>query len=191
MGHVPPLFVRPPNLRRSKMWFDSWPQMGRIVLVGFAAYALLVVVIRLSGKRTLSQLNAYDFIVTVALGSTLATILLSSDVSWAEGALALVVLAGLQFVLAFVSSRVPAFRTVITARPAVVLWQGEMCSDALRAARLSESEVRQAVRSSGRGDVSTVAAVVLETDGTLSVIGTESLGDSSALEKSLERPSAG
>ena len=173
------------------MWFDSWPQMGRIVLVGFAAYALLVVVIRLSGKRTLSQLNAYDFIVTVALGSTLATILLSSDVSWAEGALALVVLAGLQFVLAFVSSRVPAFRTVITARPAVVLWQGEMCSDALRAARLSESEVRQAVRSSGRGDVSTVAAVVLETDGTLSVIGTESLGDSSALEKSLERPSAG
>jgi len=173
------------------MWFDSWPQMGRIVLVGFAAYALLVVVIRLSGKRTLSQLNAYDFIVTVALGSTLATILLSSDVSWAEGALALVVLAGLQFVLAFVSSRVPAFRTVITARPAVVLWQGKMCSDALRAARLSESEVRQAVRSSGRGDVSTVAAVVLETDGTLSVIGTESLGDSSALEKSLERPSAG
>ena len=166
------------------MWFDSWPQMGRILLVGVAAYALLVVVIRLSGKRTLSQLNAFDFIVTVALGSTLATILLSSDVSWAEGALALVVLAGLQFVLAFVSSRVPAFRTVITARPAVVLWQGEMLPDALRAARLSESEVRQAIRSSGRGDVSTVAAVVLETDGTLSVIGDEALGNGSALEES-------
>ena len=172
------------------MWFDSWPQMGRILLVGIAAYALLVVVIRLSGKRTLSQLNAFDFIVTVALGSTLATILLSSDVSWAEGALALVVLAGLQFVLAFVSSRVPAFRTVITARPAVVLWQGKMLRDPLRAARLSESEVRQAIRSSGRGDVSTVAAVVLETDGTLSVIGNESLGDSSALEKSPDRPGA-
>lgn len=165
------------------MWFDTWSQLGRIVLVGVAAYVFLVVVIRLSGKRTLSQLNAFDFIVTVALGSTLATILLSSDVSWSEGALALVVLAGLQFVLAFVSSRVPAFRTVITARPAVVFWRGEVLEDALRAARLSESEVRQAVRSSGRGDLAGVAAVVLETDGTLSVIGNDSLGDGSALEK--------
>ena len=164
------------------MWFDSWSQLGRIGLVGIAAYVFLIVVIRVSGKRTLSQLNAFDFIVTVALGSTLATILLSSDVSWSEGALALVLLAGLQFVLAFVSSRVPAFRTIITARPAVVLWQGEMLADALRAARLSESEVRQAVRSSGRGDLTGVAAVVLATDGTLSVIGQESLGDSSALE---------
>jgi uncharacterized membrane protein YcaP (DUF421 family) len=166
------------------MWFDSWPQMGRILLVGIAAYAFLIVVIRLSGKRTLSQLNAFDFIVTVALGSTLATILLSSDVSWVDGATALVLLAGLQFVLAFVSSRVPAFRTVITAGPAVVLWHGEIRPDALRGARLSESEVRQAVRSSGRGDLSTVAAVVLETDGTLSVIGNDSLGNGSALERS-------
>ena len=173
------------------MWFDSWPQMGRILLVGVAAYAFLVVVIRLSGKRTLSQLNAFDFIVTVALGSTLATILLSSDVSWAEGALALVLLAGLQFVLAFVSSRVPAFRTLITAKPAVVLWRGEIRADALRSARLSESEVRQAVRSSGRGDFSTVAAVVLETDGTLSVIGNDSIGDSSALEMTPNLPDRG
>lgn len=165
------------------MWFDSWSQLGRIVLVGIAAYVFLIVVIRVSGKRTLSQLNAFDFIVTVALGSTLATILLSSDVSWSEGALALVLLAGLQFVLAFVSSRVPAFRTIVTARPAVVLWRGEMLADALRAARLSESEVRQAVRSSGHGDLANVAAVVLETDGTLSVINHASLGDSSALEE--------
>ena len=164
------------------MWFDTWPQLGRVLLVGAAAYALLVVVIRLSGKRTLSQLNAFDFIVTVALGSTLATILLSSDVSYAEGALALVVLAGLQFVLAFVSSRVPAFRGVVTSRPTVVLWEGQVRHEALRSSRLSESELRQAVRSSGNGGLSDLAAVVLEADGTLSVVPASQRGDGWALE---------
>ncbi|MGJ9426556.1 DUF421 domain-containing protein [Nesterenkonia halotolerans] len=164
------------------MWFDTWADLGRILFVGVAAYAVLVLVIRLSGKRTLSQLNAFDFIVTVALGSTLATILLSSDVSWTEGAFALILLAGLQFVLAWISSRAPAFRTVITARPAVVLWRGELRHDALRRNRLAESEVYQAVRSSGAGDLSSVAAVVLETNGRLSVISAQNLGDGSALE---------
>jgi len=65
------------------------------------------VVLRVSGKRTLAKLNAFDFVVTVALGSTLATILLNSTVSWAEGAVALAVLAGLQFLVAVVASRVP------------------------------------------------------------------------------------
>ncbi|WP_218221127.1 DUF421 domain-containing protein [Nesterenkonia sp. Act20] len=164
------------------MWFDTWADLGRILFVGVAAYAVLVLVIRLSGKRTLSQLNAFDFIVTVALGSTLATILLSSDVSWTEGALALILLAGLQFVLAWISSRAPAFRTVVTARPAVVVWHGELRHEALRRNRLAESEVYQAVRSSGAGDLSSVAAVVLETNGKLSVISAQNLGDGSALE---------
>ncbi|PZF53895.1 DUF421 domain-containing protein [Curtobacterium sp. MCSS17_008] len=163
------------------MWFQTWADLGRVLLVGTAAYVFVVVVVRVSGKRTLSQLNAFDFVVTVALGSTLATILLSSDVSWAEGAVALALLAALQLVVAWISSRVPAFRSVVTARPAVVLWHGELQSAALRANRLAASEVRQAVRSAGTGDMSTVAAVVVETDGTLSVIPEDALGDGSAL----------
>lgn len=163
------------------MWFDTWSDLGRVLLIGVAAYSVLVLVIRLSGKRTLSQLNAFDFIVTVALGSTLATILLNSDVSLSEGALALVLLAGLQFVLAWISARLPTFRTFVTARPAVVLWHGVMQEDQLRRNRLSASEVHQAVRSSGSGDLGSVAAVVLETNGRLSVISEQNMGDSSAL----------
>lgn len=56
------------------MWFDSWSDILRIILVGAASYTTLVAILRLSGKRTLGQLNVFDFVVTVALGSTLATI---------------------------------------------------------------------------------------------------------------------
>lgn len=65
------------------MWFDTWSDLLRIVVVGSAAYVTLVLVLRFSGKRTLAKLNAFDLAVTIALGSALATVLLSSDIPWA------------------------------------------------------------------------------------------------------------
>lgn len=163
------------------MWFDSWSDLWRILLVGAGAYAVLVLVLRVSGKRTLAKLNAFDFVVTVALGSTLATILLSSDVSWAEGAVALATLAGLQLMAALASARIPGGRNVLTSEPSLVLRDGRLLREAMRRHRLSESDVRQAVRRTGAGDLGDVAAVVLETDGSMSVIPTGRLGDGSAL----------
>lgn len=164
------------------MWFDSWSDVLRTLLVGATSYLTLILVLRVSGKRTLSQLNAFDFVVTVALGSILATILLSSDVSWAEGTAALVLLAALQFTLAWSTSRWRALRSVVTSSPRLLLREGVLDAEALRKARLSPAEVRQAVRSSGSGDVADIAAVVLEGDGSLSVITRSQLGDGSALE---------
>lgn len=165
------------------MWFDSWGDLLRILAVGSAAYAALMVVLRVSGKRTLSQLNAFDFVVTVSLGSTLATVLLSPDTSWTEGVLALALLAGLQFLMAWASAHLPWARPVFTSSPALLLEEGQLRTDALRRNRLSESEVRQAVRMQGIGDLSHVGAVILETNGTLSVIPKSQYGNGSALEE--------
>ncbi|NHC13992.1 DUF421 domain-containing protein [Motilibacter deserti] len=164
------------------MWFDTWSDLGRVLAVGAAAYATVVLVLRASGKRTLAKLNAFDLIVTVALGSTLATILLNADVSWAEGAVALALLAALQFLVAWTTVRLPGGRPVVTARPTLLLLDGAPLQAALRAQRVTLDEVRQAVRASGSGDLSSVAAVVLESDGTLSVIPASKAGDRSALE---------
>ncbi|MBI9114172.1 DUF421 domain-containing protein [Sanguibacter suaedae] len=164
------------------MWFDTWSDIVRVLAVGAAAYVTLVLVLRVSGKRTLAKLNAFDLVVTVALGSTLATILLSADVSWAEGAVALVLLAVLQIVVSWSSAHLPGGRSVVTARPTTVLRDGRILHDAMRDQRLTEADVRQAVRSSGNGGLDTIAAVVLESDGTLSVVPSSSLGDGSALD---------
>ena len=91
------------------MFFQSWAGLGRTALVGVLAYLALVVLLRVSGKRTLSKINALDLIVTVALGSTLATVLLSKTTSLAEGVTAFVLLIALQFVITWLSVRSPAF----------------------------------------------------------------------------------
>ena len=164
------------------MWFDNWSDLFRVLIVGASAYVTVVVVLRLSGKRTLAKLNAFDLVVTVALGSTLATILLSTDVSWAEGAVALALLAVLQAVVAWLVLRVPGLRTVVTARPSLLVRDGAVIPGALREQRVSMEEIHQAVRSSGSGDLSLIAAVVLESDGSLSVIPAQEFGSGRSLE---------
>lgn len=164
------------------MWFDSWAEILRVVIVGAVSYAAVVVVLRVSGKRTLGQLNAFDFIVTVAFGSTLATILLSSDVAFLEGLTALVLLAGLQFLVAWASAHLPWARSAVKSSPVALVVSGELQHAQLRRNRLSESEVLQAIRSTGSGDVSEIALVVLETNGSISVIPKNKLGNGTALQ---------
>ncbi len=163
------------------MWFDTWSGLLRVVLVGAAAYVWLVVLLRVSGKRTLAKLNAFDLVVTVALGSTLATILLSSTVSWSEGAVALTLLAMSQLAVAFVTSRVRFARTIVTARPTMLVRDGVVLEGNRRGQRMAEAEIRQGLRSAGLGSLAQVGAMVLETDGTLSVIRVEAMGDAWAL----------
>lgn len=151
------------------MWFDSWSDLGRILVVAPLAYAALVAVLRISGARTLSKLNAFDLVVTVALGSTLATVLLSADVSLTEGVLALVLLVLLQFVVSRASLRWHRVERLVKSEP-VLLYRSGFLDAAMRRARVTEDEVRQAARASGKASLDDVAAVVLETDGSFSIL---------------------
>lgn len=163
------------------MWFDSWSDVQRILLVGVCAYALLVLILRLSGKRTLAKLNVFDFVVTIAFGSVLATLLTDSRTSLTDGVVALWLLVVLQFLVAAVTARVPRLRRAVSAGPTVLCLHGQPRREVMRRHRVGMDELQQAVRSTGAGDLSLVAAVVLESDGSLSVITTSMVGDGSAI----------
>ncbi|GAA1761663.1 DUF421 domain-containing protein [Nonomuraea bangladeshensis] len=163
------------------MSFDSWGGIIRVVIAAMTAYAFLVTVLRVSGKRTLSKMNAFDLVITIALGSILATIVLSADVALAEGALALVLLAALQFAVAWLAARSARVRRLIKSAPTLLLRDGRLLEQPMREQRVTASEVRQAVRSTGSGAMEDISAVILETDGTFSVIAHNRLGSGSAL----------
>ncbi len=152
------------------MVFGGWTSIGRTAIVGVLAYACLVVLLRASGKRTLSKMNAFDFVVTVALGSTLATILLSKDVSLSTGVVALAVLVGMQYVVAWFSVRSVTVRRLTRSEPRLLVRQGEFLVQAMREERVSRDEVLSAIRAGGLSGLEEVAALVLETDGSFSVI---------------------
>jgi uncharacterized membrane protein YcaP (DUF421 family) len=153
------------------MFYQDWSGIVRTVIVGTLAYAALVGALRVSGKRTLAKLNAFDLVVTVALGSTLATILLSEDVALAEGATALALLILLQFVVTFLSVRSSSFARTVRSEPTLLVRHGEPLDQALRRARVTREELDTVLRDNGRASLQDVESVILESDGSFSVLG--------------------
>jgi len=152
------------------MFFDSWSDLFRVVVVGSLAYVALVAFLRATGKRTLSKLNAFDLVVTVALGSTLATVLLNADVSLAEGVLAFALLIGLQYGITWLSVRSERFQGMIKAEPTLLLYRGRYLRDAMRRQRVTTEEILSVLRTEGVTRVEDAGAIVLETDGSFSVL---------------------
>ena len=170
------------------MWFDSWSDMWRVFVITVTIYAALVVILRIVGKRSLAKLNIFDLVVTVALGSTLATIMLSTDVSYAEGALAFATLCGLQWLVAWGSLRAAWFKGLIRSEPRLLFSDGKFLDKAMREERVLRQEVHAEIRNHGFGDCEDIAAVVLETDGTFSVISRDKAKTRSALESVRKDP---
>ena len=104
------------------------------------------------------------------MGSTLSSILLPSHASIADGLLAFALLIGAQFAVAWLEVRSGAFRRLVTSHPTLLFYRGDWLDDTLRRERIARSEILFTVRSSGIAHLDEVEAVVLETDGSLSVV---------------------
>ena len=163
------------------MFFESWYGLGRILIVGISAYFALILCLRISGKRTLSKWNAFDFVVTIALGSILATQILSKETPLLEGILAFSFLIALQFSITKLSIHSKFIRNSVKSNPTLLLKNGEFIDRALKKQRVTESEIRAAVRAKGFAALEDVGAVVLETDGSFSVVEQSKMNSTSAL----------
>ncbi len=143
------------------MFFDSWYGVLRVLVVGTLAYLALVAWLRLMGKRSVSKWNAFDLVVTVALGSTLASILLTEQVALVEGVVGMALLVMLQYAISWTSVRVGWVRQTAKNRPTLLLWEGKPRCQAMRRERVTEGELRAAVRSAGHASLENVDAIVL------------------------------
>ena len=150
--------------------FGGWSELLRILVVGTLAYVGMLLFLRAAGKRALAKLSAYDFVVTVALGSMLATALLSQQVTLDRALLAIALLLALQRLAAWASMRSPAVRRLINNEPALVAYRGRMLEQTMKQETLSREDIEAAVRKSGVANLGEVEAVIVETDGSISVI---------------------
>jgi uncharacterized membrane protein YcaP (DUF421 family) len=164
------------------LFFDTWESLGRTALIALFGYLSLLIMLRIVGSRTLSQLNAFDLIVTVALGSTLASAILTKNVSLADGILGLAMLIGLQWSISKLSIRFKAFQNVINTEPKLLYFKGKYLEKALNQCRISKEEISQVIRATGAARLEEADAVVLETNGKFSVIKQNEKDGQSALK---------
>jgi uncharacterized membrane protein YcaP (DUF421 family) len=160
------------------LFFNNWDSIQHTFMVGALGYIATIFLMRISGKRTLSKWNSFDFIVTIAFGSMLASLMLSTDTSLVQGVLGIGMLVVFQFIITWISVRSNLFQGWVKGEPTLLLFQGEFQHHAMRHQRVTEGEVLAALRENGMAALEQAEAVILETDGSFSVI--KKLKDSSA-----------
>lgn len=157
-------------------WLTALGTIGR----GIAAYVVLVIYIRISGNRTLAKLRAFDFVVTIALGSVLASMVIVASTPVLQGILAMAILIFLQWLVATLSVHNKWFERLVT-NEAILLYKSNAWDDrAMSKARLTRAEVESAMRAAGHAEASTVESVWLEVNGDLSVTPLRAASPSSA-----------
>jgi uncharacterized membrane protein YcaP (DUF421 family) len=164
------------------MIFDGWKSVYRAFLMCLLAYPFLLLILRLFGKRSITQVNLFDFIITITYGATLSSVLTSSTVSLAKGAVVLLMLTFLQFIIAKSTAKSKTIDQIIKASPSFLYHDGRFFEKEMQKQRIRKDDVRAKVRNEGMGSFDNIEAIVLEGDGSLSVIKKENGSSKEALK---------
>ncbi len=145
------------------------PTALAVVIATVCICVTLLVLVRVSGARTLATMSGVDVACVIALGAIVGRTALLEVPTLAAGVIALVVLFGLQRVLTRLERR-PRWGRVLSRPPLVLMSRGEIHDDALRRARLGPDDLRQRLRMSGATHRDQVRLVVLERTGEISIL---------------------
>lgn len=153
-------------------WFEaSETSLIAIVLSTIGIYTAVILFTRLAGKRSFSKMSSFDFAMTVAVGSVIATTALSKSVSLLQGVVGLAAVYILQILIAILR-RFSWVQKVIDNQPLLLMDGEKILSDNLRKARVSESDLRAKLRETNVLNLSQVRAVIFESTGDISVLHT-------------------
>lgn len=147
----------------------DWYELGMTAARGVIVYVLMLIVIRILGKRTVGNFTAFDLLVALMLGEVVDEIIYG-DVSMAQGIVAIVVIAAAKYATAWLSFVNPTMNRLLEGTPTEIVKNGEFVAKGLRAELMHEQEAYAALRLQCVSDMREVKSAVIEVDGQVSVI---------------------
>lgn len=153
----------------ARNFFKDWKSIGHFVISTVIAFITLFFFLRISGKRTLAKLNAFDFVVTVALGSTLSYMMLAM-VPLLEGSIVIVLIIALQYISAYLARSSKRMEKLINAVPRLIYYDGNFIEKAMAKEAVTKNEIYSVIRNSGIDQIDDVKAVVMELNGQITVV---------------------
>ncbi|MFL9845722.1 DUF421 domain-containing protein [Flavobacterium rhizosphaerae] len=166
----------------NKLFFDTWESVLRTFIITILAYIALIILLRISGKRSLSKMNAFDFVVTIALGSAFAAVTLNKDIPLADGITVFVLLIGMQFIITWLAVRYKTVSHLVTNRPAMLLYKGELYENILKQERVTMQEIYSAARKKGIAELKDIDIAILEPTGDILIIPKMDIDDAQTLK---------
>lgn len=152
-------------------WLATQPEsLIAVILSALIIYPTLILITRLSGLRSFSQVSGFDFAMTVAIGSVIANGIVSEDPPVFQAVVAIAMIFLLRFVLSFLRARFRFASRLVDNRPILLIEDGRVLEHNLRKTRMSEHDLLSKLREHNVFDLKSVRAAVLESGGDVSVL---------------------
>ena len=145
-------------------------QLAQIILRTSIVYLLVLIGVRLSGKREVGQMTPFDLTLLLLLSNSVQNAMTGPDTSLAGGAVAAVTLFGLNHVVANISGMNRNFRKFIQGQPTMLIHDGNIIESHMAKEHVSMDELERALREHGISKAKDVAIGVLEVDGSMSFL---------------------
>jgi uncharacterized membrane protein YcaP (DUF421 family) len=141
------------------------------ILRGASVYLILLLILRLSGRRTLGEMTSFDFVLLLIIAETTQQALLGDDFSVTNSLLLITTLVGIDIVISYLKTRFDKVDRIFDGLPMVIVEHGQPLQERLRKSRLDEHDVLAAARRlQGLERMEQIKYAVLETDGAISII---------------------
>lgn len=150
--------------------FETAYPWWQFVLRGVVVYVVILLLVRLSGKRTVGQFTPFDLIVVVLLGNSVQNSLIGEDYSLLGGLVLAATLIGLNWLVGSLTARNHAFDRLVEGVPVLLARDGEVFRGALRHSNVSETDFAESLRQAGCDSEAQIGMAVLETNGRISVL---------------------
>lgn len=141
------------------------------ILRGLTVYLFLLVIFRIAGKQTLSQMTGFDLILLLIISETIQQAMVDGDHSITNGLLLVITLVGTTIILSLLKQAFPRFELLLDGQPVIVMDQGKLNREVMDKSRVDEDDILSAARKShGLERMDQIKYAILERDGEISIV---------------------
>jgi uncharacterized membrane protein YcaP (DUF421 family) len=141
-----------------------------LILRASAVYFALLLMVRVTGKRSVGQFTPFDMILLILLGSAVQNSLIGDDLSLTGGLILAATLIALNYSVGWITARSPRLHAWVEGRPVLLARDGVVMVERLRSQCLSRADFDEAMRRKGLQDDHEIQSAWLETDGSITLL---------------------
>ncbi len=136
-----------------------------VIIKGYMSLIFLFFIIKLLGKKQVSQLNIFDYVIGISLGNLAAEMTINSDISIITGFLAIVIYGSCSLFVSFITNKSIIARRFISGVPVVLIENGKISKEQLKRVKLDINDLLQDAREDGIFDITKVDYAIMEASG--------------------------
>lgn len=141
-----------------------------IIFRSVVSLVVLFVITELMGKKQISQLNLFDYIIGISIGSIAASLSVDDSIKYMDGVVAIIVYGGIAALISFLTTKSIVARRFFTGIPCVIMDDGKIIYSNLKKSRLDINDLLQIARENGYYDLSQIHYCILEPSGKVSFL---------------------